>query len=79
MNHKNSTETKKLKNILMTEHEKFKALTNRLGLSYQDIADKLDLKYDSVKNQLAPAKPLPRWAKAMIVVEENYLAFLLNR
>lgn len=56
----------------MTDHEKFKALLDKLGLSYKDLADKLGMKYTSVINQLAPAKKLPRWAKSMLIVSDSY-------
>jgi hypothetical protein len=29
------------------------------------------MKYDSVKNQLAPAKELPKWAKSMLIVYDK--------
>jgi hypothetical protein len=40
----------------MTDHEKFKALLDSVGLTYASLADAIGMKYDSVKNQLAPAK-----------------------
>jgi len=52
----------------MTDHEKFKALLDKLGLTYASLAEKLGMQYDSVKNQLAPAKELPKWAKSMLLV-----------
>jgi transcriptional regulator with XRE-family HTH domain len=55
----------------MTDHEKFKALLEKLGLSYRDLAELLRMKYDSVKNQLAPAKNLPKWAVSMLITFER--------
>jgi hypothetical protein len=55
----------------MTDHEKFKALLDSVGLTYASLADAIGMKYDSVKNQLAPAKDFPRWAKSMLVLAEG--------
>lgn len=60
----------------MNDHKKFKALLDKLGLSYADLADKLGMKYTSVTNQLAPAKKLPKWAKSMLIVSDLYNPFL---
>jgi len=56
----------------MSDHKKFEALLNEVGLSREELADLIDLKYTSVTNQLAPAKDLPRWAKAMLIVQERW-------
>lgn len=56
----------------MTDHEKFKALLDSVGLDYRSLADELGFQYSSVKNQLAPAKDLPRWAKSMLVLAERW-------
>lgn len=56
----------------MTDHKKFKALLDSVGLTYHSLADALDFQYNSVKNQLAPAKELPRWAKSMLVLAERW-------
>lgn len=55
----------------MTDHEKFKALLDSVGLTYKTLAEALGLQYDSVRNQLAPAKELPKWAKSMLLVVEK--------
>lgn len=55
----------------MTDHEKFKALLDELGLSYKELAEAIGMKYDSVKNQLAPSKPLPKWALTMLITKER--------
>jgi hypothetical protein len=55
----------------MTEHEKFKALLDLVGLTYHSLADALGFQYNSVKNQLAPAKDLPKWAVSMLVVYDK--------
>ena len=55
----------------MTDHEKFKALLDSAGLTYTSLAEGIGMKYDSVKNQLAPAKKLPRWAKSMLLLAEK--------
>jgi len=52
----------------MTEHEKFRALLNKLGLSYKGLAMNIGMKHSSVTSQLAPAKKLPKWAKSMLLV-----------
>jgi hypothetical protein len=51
-------------------HIKFKNLMADLDMNYRDIADLLGMKYSSVKNQLAPAKELPKWAVSMLFVSE---------
>lgn len=56
----------------MNDHEKFKALLDSVGLTYHSLADELGFQYSSVKNQLAPAKDLPRWAKSMLVLAERW-------
>jgi hypothetical protein len=56
----------------MTDHEKFKALLDSVGLTYASLADAIGMKYDSVKNQLAPAKLLPKWAISMLVLSERW-------
>lgn len=53
----------------MTNHDKFKALLDKLGLSYKELATMLDMSHGSVKNQLGKNKELPRWAKAMLIVD----------
>ena len=58
----------------MTDHQRFTALLDRLGLSYRDLGDRLGMKYTSIKNQLAPGKVLPRWAVGMLITQD-----LLNK
>jgi hypothetical protein len=55
----------------MTDHEKFKALLNLVGLNYISLAKAIGMKYNSVKNQLAPSKELPKWAKSMLIVYDK--------
>ena len=55
----------------MTDHQKFKALLESVGLTYKSLADELGLKYNSVKDQLAPGKQtLPKWAKSMLLLDK---------
>ena len=54
-----------------TKRETFKQIQKELNLSYKDIAEMLGMKYESVKNQLAPAKKLPKWAVSMVFVYNN--------
>lgn len=56
----------------MNDHEKFKALLDKVGLTYASLADSIGMKYNSVKNQLAPAKSLPKWAISMLVLSERW-------
>ena len=56
----------------MTDHQKFEALLDEIGLSRIELAKELDMSYTSVTNQLAPAKKLPRWAIAMLCVHERW-------
>ena len=48
--------------------EDFKEMKKQLGLTNALIASEIGLTSDSVKNQTAPAKELPAWAKSMILV-----------
>ena len=54
----------------MTDHEKFKDLMDSVGLSREKLAELIGMTYSSVTNQLAPAKELPRWAKAMLIIND---------
>lgn len=49
-------------------HEDFKSMKKQLGITNAIIASEIGLTSDSVKNQTAPAKELPSWAKSMILV-----------
>ena len=49
-------------------HSDFKEMKKQLKLTNASIAAQIGLTADSVKNQTAPAKELPTWAKAMILV-----------
>ena len=55
----------------MDNHQKFKALLDELGLSREDFAELMDMKFTSMTNQLAPAKDLPKWAKSVIIFHER--------
>ena len=55
----------------MTDHLKFKALLDEAGLSREDFAELMDMKFTSMTNQLAPAKDLPKWAKSVLIVHER--------
>ena len=56
----------------MDNHQKFKALLDELGLSREDFAELMDMKFTSMTNQLAPAKDLPKWAKSVIIFHERW-------
>lgn len=54
-------------------HEDFKAMKKDLGIKNNtEIAEIIGLTADSVKNQTAPAKELPAWAKSMIYVWKKF-------
>jgi len=55
----------------MTDHLKFKALLDEAGLSREDFAELMDMKFTSMTNQLAPSKHLPKWAKSVLIVHER--------
>lgn len=55
----------------MTDHEKFKALLDSVGLTYKDLAIEMGLTYDSLKSMVAPGKKLPKWAKSMLLISEK--------
>lgn len=52
-------------------HKDFKELKKQLCLKNKDIALIIGLTEFSVKNQTAPSKELPTWAKSMIYVFNN--------
>lgn len=56
----------------MTDHQKFKALLDEIGLSREEFAELMDMKFTSVTNQLAPAKELPKWAKSVLIFHERW-------
>lgn len=58
--------------MIMTDHEKFKALLESVGLNYHSFAEEMGFTYDSTKSMLAPSKPLPRWAKSMLILSERW-------
>ena len=49
-------------------HSDFKEMKKQLKLTNASIAAEIGLTADSVKNQTAPAKELPTWAKSMLLV-----------
>lgn len=56
----------------MTDHEKFKDLLDKVGLSYTSLAEKMGFTYNSTKSMLAPGKELPKWAKSMLILSERW-------
>jgi len=61
----------------MNERQQFIALLDKAGLSYKEFAEKMGLQYNSMKSMLAPGdsspKPLPKWAKSVLVINEALL------
>ena len=56
----------------MNDHLKFKALLDEAGLSREDFANEMGIKFTSMTNQLAPAKDLPKWAKSVLIFHERW-------
>lgn len=60
----------------MTDHQKFKELLDEVGLSREEFAELMDMKFTSVTNQLAPGdkkpKSLPKWAKSVLIFHERW-------
>ena len=54
------------------ERAEFKKLQKEFGLNNKAIALALGLKYESVKNQLAPSKKLPKWAVSMVFIYSKF-------
>lgn len=52
-------------------HEDWKEYKKEKGLTNDDIARIVGLSPDSVKNQTAPAKELPKWAISMLYEWKN--------
>lgn len=55
----------------MNEHERFNKLLAQIG-DRRELAEYLGMSYESVRNQLAPSKPLPKWAKSMLYMQEGW-------
>jgi len=49
----------------MSEHEQFNKTLSKIG-DRRDLAKYLGMSYESVRSQLAPSKPLPKWAKSIL-------------
>lgn len=47
--------------------KEFNELLKELGISRKDLAKVLGMEYTSVTNQLAKSKPMPKWAKSMLL------------
>lgn len=58
---------------IMNDHQKFKALLDEVGLTREELAALMGMKYTSMTNQLAPAKELPKWAKSVLIFYERWL------
>lgn len=54
----------------MTDHQKFKALLDEVGLTREEFSELMCMKFTSMTNQLAPAKELPKWAKSALIIVE---------
>ena len=55
----------------MNDHQKFKDLLNKVGLSREEFSELMGMKFTSMTNQLAPAKDLPKWAKSVLIFEQR--------
>jgi len=42
-----------------------------VGLTREEFAEHLGMKYTSMTNQLAPAKKLPKWAKSVLIITDK--------
>ena len=52
-------------------HDDWKEYKKEKGLTNEDIANIIGITADSVKNQTAPAKELPKWAISMLYEWKN--------
>lgn len=55
----------------MTDHQKFKALLDEVGITREEFSELMGMKFTSMTNQLAPAKELPKWAKSALIIVER--------
>ncbi len=51
----------------MTNQQQFKALTKKLGLSSQEVAESLGLSKSYYLKALQPSSPCPTWVKAFLL------------
>jgi len=58
----------------MTDHQKFKALLDEVGLTREDFSELMGMKFTSMTNQLAPAKEFPKWAKSALIIVDRIKA-----
>lgn len=65
--------------MIKYKHEDWVSFKTYYGFTNQDIADLLGLDYNSVKNQTAKSKPLPKWAQAMIFGADLTFAYAKER
>ena len=54
-----------------TDHQKFKALLDEVGLTREEFSELMGMKFTSMTNQLAPAKELPKWAKSALIIVDR--------
>ena len=55
----------------MNEHERFNKILSQIG-NRRKLAEYMGMSYESVRNQLAPSKPLPKWAKSILYAWEGW-------
>ncbi len=52
------------------EREQFKEIVQMLGISHEDLANRLNIKMESYKQALQPSRPFPKWARAFTIGHE---------
>ncbi|MEQ8554903.1 MAG: hypothetical protein RIC06_25685 [Cyclobacteriaceae bacterium] len=52
------------------EREQFIAIVQTLGMSHEDLASRLNIKFESYKQALQPSRPFPKWARAFSIGHE---------
>lgn len=57
-------------NTNMTKQQQFKAITKKLGLSPQEVAESLGLSKSYYLKALQPSSPCPTWVTSVLLIEK---------
>ena len=56
--------------IWAIERQQFMSIIQTLGISHEDLANRLNIKMESYKQALQPSRPFPKWARAFAIGHE---------
>ena len=70
MQNDNTDRLKEESELWAIEREQFKSIVQTLGISHEDLANRLNIKMESYKQALQPSRPFPKWARAFAIGHE---------